>query len=471
MIVALATHSGDLEQAAHLLEWVGNLGGCPRHDILLVLDAAVDWADAVDILDTANRVFRNATIVHTDQSVTGWPAGANALWKQAAGVCKVYNQQWLWLEPDCVPLCPNWIDKIQAEHRGGFTGHIYDCKQPGLPQRLMSAIAVYPSNAFDLIAPLLTPTVAWDVAGASVMVSQGRHTNAIQHFWGQPDLPPTFVADKKDAPVNAFTLEKLHPDAVLFHRCKDLSLVNLLRGKYRLGAPGNFVVVLPFCNMDVDCMLRMLNWVITLHTPKTHDALLSFDRTTLRSSVSQIRQLAARSFLTVTETSYSMPSGVQFPQTAAWQHAARTMESMNRPWFWMEADCVPLKSNWLAVLQSEYNGCRKPFCGPIVQGRSHFNGTAIYPANTPRLLPRTMSHCSNAFDVECTDEVGDKVHDCRRIFQLAWGVTKGRLDELQGDELPTFPKGSPIINQIRREAVIFHREKSGTLIARLMERL
>jgi len=97
------------------------------------------------------------------------------------------------------------------------------------------------------------------------------------------------------------------------------------------------------------------------------------------------------------------------------------------------------------------------------------NGTAIYPPNTPKLLPRTMSHTQNAWDVECRDEMGPNMYDST-LWHLAWGVERGRLDPVGGSELPSFPRGSPLLAQINRHAVIFHRDKTGSLIERLIEK-
>jgi hypothetical protein len=233
-----------------------------------------------------------------------------------------------------------------------------------------------------------------------------------------------------------------------------------------MAAPGNFVVVLPFCNLDAELMVKNLEWMMSMGMTRSHDCLLSYDRTTLQDSVRRIEARAKEVFCSVSKTSYSVAHGTRFPQTAAWHHAARFMQSLYRNWLWMEPDAVPLKPQWLDVLQSVYDNCRQPFCGPVVPGAGHMNGTAIYPANTPDLLPRTMSHTNNAWDVECREEMHHQVKDIGHIFFCAWGVKDGHLNPLEG-EPPSFPPGSPLLNQIPKTAVVFHRSKDGSLIDRL----
>lgn len=466
MKAALGFHAGDVEPARDLLLWINQLeGGAPQpYDLLLIADAGVDWSDAVDVLDAAQKAFRHATIITTETAVSGWPQGANTLFLKASEHCQQIEQPFLWLEPDCVPLAPSWLTQIHQAYSAGFLGHIYECNTPGLPQRLLSGVAVYPTNAYQFIHPSVgnEPTKAWDVSAADIMLAQGQDSSLFHHFWGEKGLPPTFIPGH----VNSRTLEQIRRGAVLFHRNKDGTLKRAIATKLGFAHVSNFVVVLPVCNMDAELMLRLLDWIYDLGNSKSHEALVSYDQTTIRSTVARINSKASACFATVHLTSYGVPKGTAFPQTAAWHHAAKTMEKMGRPWLWLEADCVPLKPNWLAALQAEYDRCGKPFCGPVIHGPGHLNGTAIYPANTPQLLPRTMTHTNNAFDVECREEMGPTAHDSA-LWCVAWGVTNGRLDPIGGTELPSFPKGSPLLHQIRRSAVIYHRDKTGSLIERL----
>ncbi len=473
MQVVIPFHSGDAQDALDLLVWMGQLGSTPTHSAILAIDDGLEWGAAVEVLTAANKVFRSVYFVSNDAPVTGWPQGANSLFWKAAEYCKTINQPFLWLEPDCVPLTRDWLSRIHSTYgtqpKDGYLGHIYECNQPGLPRQLLSGIAVYPPSAFDLISPRIgnQPHLAWDVSAAEVILPHATDSPLFHHFWGEKGLAPAFrQARTPECPVNVRTLDHIRKGAVLFHRNKDGSLRRLLGPKLGIAPVTNFVVVLPVCNLDADLMCKQLDWIHAMGNSNSHEALLSYDQTTIRGSVSRLVAKASNCFSTVHQTNYRVPKGTAFPQTAAWHHAARVMEGMGRPWLWLEADCVPLKPNWIKALQDEYDYCGKPFCGPIVHGPDHCNGTAIYPANTPQLLPRTMSHTNNAFDVECRDEMGPNCFDSI-LWELAWGVTRGRLDPLSGVEMPSFPKGSPLLKQIKRHAVIYHRDKTGTLIERL----
>lgn len=451
------------------MEFIGQLGGCQEYDCLLVADAAVDWGKCVDMLTVAHKAFCSVHLICTDKPVVGWPQGANALWLAAANHCHAEGIDWLWLESDAIPLKRGWLVSIDKMRKGSrYFGQLYmDRKQA---MQVMSGIAVYPADAITAIAPYIRakPNLAWDVSSAEIVVPSATHTKLIHHFYGEMDLAPTFV-EAKDAnsPRNALTLDDIPPEAVIFHRNKDSTLLNLLRKKFNLSVSDNFVVVLPFCTLDVLQLIKNLGWMKRLGSEKTHDCLLSFDRTTHAQVVQQVVSLAKEVFCSVHQTSYNVPHGTGFPQTYAWQHAARTMQKMDRPWLWMEADAIPLKKQWLSVLQNVYDHCGLPFAGPVVSKGMHVNGTAIYPANTPDICPRTMSHCRNAFDVEMKDEMIHLCKDIGHILFCAWGIKNGHLNALEG-EAPSFPPGSThLLNQIPRTAVVFHRDKSGSLIDRL----
>ncbi len=470
MIVVIPFCTADAQQAHQLLEFIHQLGGCREHNALLVADAAVDWAKCLDMLEAANAAFRSVDFICTKSPVTGWPQGANALWLAAAKHCREKEVNFLWLEPDAVPLKRGWLVSIDKMRVGNaFFGHIY--KFPEKAMVVMSGIAVYPFSAIDTLGPIIeaNPDVAFDVSTADEVTPRAGHTTLIHHFYGEKDLAPTFVESKTpESPRNAFTLDQIPGEAVIFHRNKDGTLLELLRRKLNLAVADTFTVVLPFCMVDVLQLIKNLKWMRTLGQPKTHDCLLSFDRSTNGAAVRDVVHLAKEVFCTVHQTSYHIVTGTRFPQTAAWQHAARTMEKHDKPWLWLEADAIPLRKNWLEVLQNVYDNCGVPFAGPMVQGASHMNGTpAIYPAATPQLLPRTMSHTNNAWDVECADEMRGRVKDIGHIAVARWGIKDGFLNELEG-EAPYFPPGSnALMNQIPKTAVVFHRDKNGSLIDRL----
>jgi hypothetical protein len=475
MIVVLPFYAGDADQLLDLLSFMGHLGGCPRHSALLVADAGVDWATAVGLLEEASGVFRAVKFIVNETHVAGWPMGANSLFVAAATHAKEINEPFLWLESDAIPVRPGWLEDIHAAYHGGFMGHIYSAPLVE-STKFLSGVAVYPPDAIDYIGPCIIadPLKGFDVSSSFGVLSSAHHTNLIQHFFGEIGLAPTFGDVRRtESPVNFFTLSELHPEAVLFHRNKDGTLIDLLRLKLSEGTSNRMMVVLPFYNGDAEILIKNLEWMVRMGMGKTHDCLLSFDDSTTKELVRHIFNRATHVFSKVFKTSYRMGHGLRFPQTFAWQHAARAMEQIGRSWLWCEPDMIPLKPNWLTVLQNEYDRCGKPFMGSMVVGimpMNHLNGTAIYPPNTPALLPVTMATLDNAWDIQMAPEMMHLAHDADNIMHHLWGIVSGVFHPLTG-EFPTFPRGSPLLNQIPRTAVVLHRSKDGTLIDRLSEKI
>src|SRR5688500_7823547 len=163
MICAFGFHAGDVSELHNLLRWIYKLGGCHGHDAVLVADAGCPWNESHYAQQLASQSFRSVALITNEAPTKGWIAGSNSLWLTAAKHCKA---PWLWMETDAVPLRPAWLDSIEEAHKESndpFMGAVYDCNTPGLPKQLMSGIAVYPGNTFDLLSKLVRGDKALDV--------------------------------------------------------------------------------------------------------------------------------------------------------------------------------------------------------------------------------------------------------------------------------------------------------------------
>lgn len=230
-----------------------------------------------------------------------------------------------------------------------------------------------------------------------------------------------------------------------------------------------FSIVFPFCLRDANGALNLMKWIAEITPRNDHVLVISHDLHTPPTMVELINQEAQKVFNSIKIHSYNPPNPDQWPPTIAFRSAASFMSKIGTPWLWMEFDMIPLKPNWIDALQNAYWKCGKSFAGPIVPDLGHCNGTAIYPPNTPQRIPRALSLTRTAWDVTMKPEM---IGDCANLHPLffhVWGVENGKLHPYIGSP-PEFPRGSPLINQIPKEAVVLHRNKSGDLIERLRER-
>lgn len=424
---------------------------------------------ALEVHQLACEAFENATLITTEEHYSGWPEASNWMWYCCAEyIAKYLKEPFLWLEPDAVPIKPGWLNKIAGEYNGGYLGHQYKFDNPHgpfAPIDVMSGIAVYPTTAFAQIGGIIKarPKQAWDVSACGPMVKNGTHTNLIHHFFGQKGLPPTFVSAKVNGlPVNAKAVSEIPSEAVLFHRNKDGSLINLL-GK-RMSPERRFSVVFGFCDKDAGLMTANLDWVAELGRNPNDTAVLSYDRTISNVTAQQIAGVAQRAFGQVLHNQYPTPPRGDFVFASKWafRHAAQYMQRMQRPWLWYESDFWATKRGWLERLQREYRACGKACMGSVVPQMGHVNGTAIYPADANTRFKSIHVDDRHAFDMGLRDEMKDITHDASGLMQHVWVSDHGRLRPHGAGQLPNFREPGTF-EQLLPTAVTFHRAKDTAL--------
>lgn len=238
MLTVFPFYEGDVDRMLGLLEWIYDLGGCMNHDALLVADAAVDWQRCLEVKRLCTKSFKSVAMVTNQESVIGWIEGPKSLFLRACEYAAQHKLPFLQMETDAIPLAAGWLDRIEEEyHRKArsIMGHVYRCDQPNLPRSMMSGIAVY---AHDTIATRkrIEEGDHWDVELSRILLPDHHdHTNLIHHIWGEKDNPPTFVRSKTDyTSRQPFTLADIPKEAVIWHRNKDGTLIELLREKLGL---------------------------------------------------------------------------------------------------------------------------------------------------------------------------------------------------------------------------------------------
>lgn len=475
MLVVTPCHNGDLEFLRQLLLWIQKLGSCKNHQLLIVADAGSAFDKVIAIRELGEQIFGEVRLITNEAAVVGWPDGCYSLFNTAAKyVAGQWPQPFLILEPDAIPLKAGWLDAIaEAYQKEGkpFMGCIYDSPGFGSNNRAMSGIACYPANTIELLPPAPMP-VHWDMYGADVMTQNGAHTPLIKHFFGTMKLPPIFVESNAGAPINAFTLDWLPPECVLFHRDKTHSLIRLLTRKYfpAEALSTKIAVVFPVCGKDIQQALHHAKWLKSMRRMWRHRALIAYDYSVDVILLNEFMRLLDGCFERVEAFHYPLPPNPAYPAAAnwCWQNCAYKMSEQPAPWLFMEADTVVLKNDWIDQLQREYDRACKPFMGPRVHQMGHYNGTMIYPANAALRMARAMA-CGevHAFDMAAKDDIGDDGHDCGHLLFHTWTVMAGQFCPVGGGELPVNITPA-LAATIPRSAVAIHRIKDGSLVSALM---
>ena len=242
MICCFPVFSGDAERLSKLLAWILELGGCKNHCAAIVCDAGMPASGVFELRDLALKSFLDVRIVSTEESVAAYPNGPNDLFLTAAKFAKSNNKPWLFLEPDAVPLCSEWLDKLDEEYKScgkPYMGKLVPCNHPQLPKIHMTGVGIYPASAYDLLSERVSSNMgcAFDMAIYEIVVPLCFSSELFQHLWGQDGDPPTF-SSKRIPGTSTFGLDYLQQKAVVFHRTKDGTLIDLLRKKKLHQSPG-----------------------------------------------------------------------------------------------------------------------------------------------------------------------------------------------------------------------------------------
>lgn len=471
MRVVLPFHAGDAREALEWARWVNDLCTGIDAPLLLVHDANVPPELVAQIKAVAIKQFRAVDTLRVT-AVSRWPDGPNAMFKATAAAL---SEPFLWMEPDAIPLKPEWHSEITAAYAKcgkKFMSGWYSCSNPRFPNIMPSGISVYPADASKIVPMLPNSPLAWEVEAAEIIVANGANTQLITHFWGEPNLPPVFVEFEKDRPRNGFLLSQIPKASVVWHRNKDGSLIRLLRKEiFGVSDRPPIVPVFPVCAGDIDLALLHARWLANLGYAG-EIAMISADPQTPHQKVMELQVFLRKVFTEVQRFSYPSPPVPGWPAACNWafQSTAHHMYAhFENPWLWLEADAVVLKGGWLAALQAEYERGGKSFMGPVVQYHGHFNGGAIYPSDTPKRMPEGMKATMQAWDYVSRFETKHDVHDGVKLMAHWWGIENGKPSPT-GGPAPTGITAEFFDANINPEAVIVHRIKDGSLIRVLEQR-
>lgn len=229
------------------------------------------------------------------------------------------------------------------------------------------------------------------------------------------------------------------------------------------------ITVIPFCNKDAVLTAKNLEWIFQLDGKTNHRCLLSWEQGTNQSHIDRIRSLAAATFIEVKEYEYPEAVNKRWPAGPnwAWQSTARyiPMAYTNKePWFWLEADAVPLKSRWIDILEAEYKSGGKPFMGHIVKEMGHMNGVAVYPNKVDDICWKPLLVENAAWDSALKEETIELTHRANHIIQHCWVLINGQVAPFGDGPVATFRDTADVKRLIEPHAVIFHRCKDGSLI-------
>jgi hypothetical protein len=225
------------------------------------------------------------------------------------------------------------------------------------------------------------------------------------------------------------------------------------------------ICVFPCSPIDQDLAVKLSYWMVDLGRNAGHHALLVTDDRVHPNNNRAIKHNLAMIFESVEEEVMTerFDGWPLAPNRIFAKAAKRVQMTSPQPWLWLEADVVPLKSGWVAALAKEYDAePRKPFLGDFVNVKdvpAHMSGIAVYPGMVVDHAGAAVMATDIAWDVFAADQIVPKMKQTRLIAHR-W-------------KHPPFASQSEVDNllaQLPTDCVLFHADKSGTLIDFLRER-
>jgi len=217
------------------ISWMGELGGARDHHAVIAFDHDTPQPDIARIGDIAKVVFRSVSILnYPNPPNTHVTFASKHAFNLIAGFMEnEIKTPWIWWEADMVALKPGFMSILQnAYERAGmaFFG-------PIVPQMgHMNGTAVYPPNTYSLCPSLRTQNN--DAFDTGMNGEQSLHradaSPLIYHVWcmdggrfhphGHGEVPHN---------ITPAMLNQVPAQAVAFHRCKDDSIIRLLRARHK----------------------------------------------------------------------------------------------------------------------------------------------------------------------------------------------------------------------------------------------
>lgn len=229
LLVVLPICNKDVSSMIQCLEWMVELDGKNEFDCLITYDPSLNQNLRVKAERTAGRAFSSVhTFRYPSPSTNNWPDACNwAFQKSAYHIQAAFKRPWLWHEADAVPLCCGWLDMLQNEY--------LNCGKPIMGPVVqgmghLNGTAIYPANFPDISPSAMFATgTAWDSEMTCDIQGLVHDSDLIQHVWGMENGELHPFAGPAPVFADVELLRWLRPGAVWFHRCKDNSLINMLR--------------------------------------------------------------------------------------------------------------------------------------------------------------------------------------------------------------------------------------------------
>lgn len=221
-------------------------------------------------------------------------------------------------------------------------------------------------------------------------------------------------------------------------------------------------VVFPIFTADQELGLSLAKWFNELGGCRGHQVVFLYDHRCTPGTVDATGIQLAKAFdkvhpLVARASMNGWPDGPNYMFSLAATYL-QTLKDCPY-WLWMEPDATPLRPTWLDEIEAEHRRGKQPFTGGRVSGiyngapvPVHMTGIGVYPNPLYEFAGEAYRATGHAWDVAARDQIVPKAN-FTTLFCHGW-------------RHPAFTT----LDNLPREAVIFHGSKDGSLLRLLREK-
>jgi hypothetical protein len=224
------------------LRWMKELGGCKGHQCVLMVSSDVrgeeEYKLAQEVFDKVGAEKVPDIDLKDVLKEKHFFALANSMWQHAANYANTkFKGPWFYMEADCIPIKPMWLDQIEAAYKtcgkpflitsGGIPPHHNLCGNAVYPAKVHSALVYTQPHLppMEAMAAITTVTEPWDAFIRDNKVGTA-FTDLIHHDYG--NKPGEFEGQPLRFTSRTGMQKIMDSKAVVVHRCKDGSCIDVL---------------------------------------------------------------------------------------------------------------------------------------------------------------------------------------------------------------------------------------------------
>lgn len=207
---------------------------------------------------------------------------------------------------------------------------------------------------------------------------------------------------------------------------------------------------------DAGIALGTLDWAYGLDGKLPYDCILTIGKGVASD---EIEAAASALFRNLTVIPSDAPDAWPQGKNDAFQNLVRHIDThrIPEPFFWWEPDAIPLRKGWLQAIEAEHVAGNKPFTGYVNDALGLMECVGVYPPNFMEYSPSRGMLCRVApWDRCCGQDILPQVHRANDLFQFVHDVD---------GFAPSFADERRV--KLSDKAVLFHRNKDGTLVEQL----